>query len=113
MVQWPRMRMQTLPCFPVITYCTFKRGQKYQFLIAYNTLQIYNTYHEKLLSLCIYVGPHMENIPVYIMDVPASILGRAVLVLMVGPINYGLHLYGDCDLSMFFNWSGVFFLFYW
>ena len=52
----------------------------------------------------IYVGPHIENCPLYIMDDPASILGRAVPVLMVGPVNYGLHLFGDIDFSTFVDW---------
>ena len=59
------------------------------------------------------VGPNMRNGPVYIMDVPTSILGRAVPVWMLGPVNYGLHLYGDRGLLKFLDSLGVFFLFYW
>ena len=52
----------------------------------------------------VYVGPRMGNGPVYIMDVPTSILGRAVPLWMLGPVNYGFHLYGDRDLPTFLDW---------
>ena len=63
---------------------------------------------EKPHNVCIfksniYVGPNMRNDPVYIMDVPISILGPRVPVWILGPVNYGLHLYGDRGLSKFLD----------
>jgi hypothetical protein len=43
------------------------------------------------------------------MDDPASILGRAVPVLMTGPVKFGHFQYGDRDLVMFVDGSGMFF----
>ena len=49
----------------------------------------------------VYVGPHIENIPVSIMDNPASIMGCAVPVLMAGPVKIRHFQYGDRDLVTF------------
>ena len=57
----------------------------------------------------IYVGSHFENGPLSIMDDPASILGRAVPVLMTGPVKFVHFQYGDRDLVMFVDGSGMFF----
>jgi hypothetical protein len=43
------------------------------------------------------------------MDDPASILRRAVPVLMTGPVNCGHFQYGDRDLVMFVDGLGMFF----
>ena len=43
------------------------------------------------------------------MDDPASILGRAVPVLMTGPVKFGHFQYGDRDLVMFVDGLGMFF----
>ena len=54
--------------------------------------------------MCVYVGSRFDNGPLSIMDDPASILGRAVPVLMTGPVKFGYFQYGDRDLVML--WMG-------
>ena len=41
----------------------------------------------------------MRNGPVYIMDVPTSILGRAVPVWMLGPVNGPYFQYGETNFD--------------
>ena len=63
-----------------------------------------------IICFCdIYVGSRFENIPLSIMDDPASILRRVVPVLMTGPVNCGHFQYGDRDLVMFVDGLGMFF----
>ena len=57
----------------------------------------------------IYVESRFENVPLSIMDDPASMLRRAVPVLMTGPVNCGHFQYGDRDLVMFVDGLGMFF----
>ena len=45
----------------------------------------------------VYVGPRFENGPLSIMDDPASILRRAVPVLMTGPVNCPFFQYWDAN----------------